>query len=143
MRKSTITTIVVILVIIVGGTALYLASKNDNKPTSNTSSTSGTTPASSTSSDNSNSSSQSEASGKVSMVNMAFTPSQVTINKGQTVTWANNDSVAHTVTVDSGEGPNSQPIQPGESFSYTFKNTGSFQYHCTIHSAMHGTIVVR
>jgi plastocyanin len=74
-----------------------------------------------------------------------FTPSQITIQKGGTVTWTNNDTMTHTVTDDLNNvgGPASGEIQPGSTYSFTFNKTGSFQYHCTIHSSMRGTIVIK
>lgn len=84
-----------------------------------------------------------QRSAEVNITNMMFTPSQVTVVKGTTVTWTNNDKVSHTVVIDHGDGPHSGNISPGASFSYTFQNTGSYQYHCSIHPSMRGTIVVQ
>lgn len=86
---------------------------------------------------------QPTAAGKVDISDMMFTPSQINISKGDTVTWTNSDSVAHTVTADNGNGPNSSPIAPGDKYSYTFTQAGSYQYHCSIHPSMRGTIVVK
>jgi amicyanin len=86
---------------------------------------------------------QSESSGKVTIANMAFSPSQITVNKGDTVTWTNNDSMTHTVTSDTGSELDSGDIQPGSTYSHTFNQAGSFQYHCSIHPSMRGTIVVK
>jgi plastocyanin len=76
---------------------------------------------------------------------MMFTPSQITVAKGGTVTWTNNDNVTHTVVDDLSNvgGPASGDIQPGSTYSFTFNKTGSFQYHCSIHTYMRGTIVVK
>lgn len=98
---------------------------------------------------NSSSSTKSEsnpepgATTTVNITNMLFSPSQVTIQKGDFVTWTNNDSADHTVTADTGNGPKSETIKPGSKYTYTFDETGSFQYHCDFHSAMHGTVVVQ
>jgi len=79
---------------------------------------------------------------EISMVNFSFSPKEVTIKKGTTVTWTNQDSAVHTVTsdmplFDSGD------LAKGKSFSYTFSTAGTFAYHCTPHHAsMTGTIVV-
>ena len=55
-----------------------------------------------------------------------FTPSQISVQKGATVTWTNNDSVAHTVTDDLSTvgGPASGNIAPGSTYSFTFDKTG-------------------
>jgi len=79
---------------------------------------------------------------EISMVNFSFSPKEVTIKKGTTVTWTNQDSAVHTVTSDT---PlfDSGDLAQGKSFSYTFSTAGTFAYHCIPHQAnMTGTIVV-
>lgn len=85
------------------------------------------------------------AGGNVKMTNMLFTPSQISVEKGATVTWNNDDKVAHTVVDDLKNvgGPASGNIAPGQTYSFTFTKSGSYQYHCSIHSSMRGTIVVK
>lgn len=79
----------------------------------------------------------------VSIKNFAFNPSIVTIKSGVAVTWKNDDSVAHQIVSDpSGETFKSQILNPGESFTFTFSNTGSFNYHCGIHPSMKAQVVV-
>jgi plastocyanin len=77
----------------------------------------------------------------VSIYSYAFHPSVLNVPVGATVTWTNNDPVAHTVTSDSGLW-NSGPISPGGTFSYTFTTPGTYTYHCMIHPYMTGEIVV-
>lgn len=72
-------------------------------------------------------------------MNAGFVPTTFTVKTGTQVTWTNNDITDHTVT---GRGWGSQTIKPGASWSYTFNNTGSFDYHCTIHPVMQGTVNV-
>jgi plastocyanin len=78
----------------------------------------------------------------VSIENMAFTPATLSVKKGTTVTWTNNDSVEHTVTADNGVGPNSQSLENGKSYSFKFDQVGTFKYHCSIHSSMQGSVEV-
>jgi plastocyanin len=74
---------------------------------------------------------------------LKFSPSTVTVNVGQTVTWTNGGSIAHTVTFDSGPAF-SQPLNAGATATRTFTAPGTFAYHCSIHGrSMHGTIIVR
>jgi plastocyanin len=83
------------------------------------------------------------ASGQaVTVQNMAFNPATLTIPKGTTVTWTNSDPVAHTVTA-SGGAFNSGHLNPGQTFSHTFDQAGTFDYQCTYHPYMKGTIVVQ
>lgn len=79
------------------------------------------------------------------MKNMMFTPPQISVSKGAKVTWTNNDSTAHTVIDDLSNvgGPASGTIEPGSTYSFTFTKAGSYQYHCSIHPSMRGTIVVK
>lgn len=74
--------------------------------------------------------------------NFAFSPASVTIKTGTTVTWTNDDNVGHTVTSDSGSLMNSPVMVHGQSYSVTFTNHGTFNYHCSVHPMMHGTVVV-
>ncbi len=78
----------------------------------------------------------------VSIQNMQFMPPQITIPAGTTVVWMNQEaSLAHTITSDTGLWDSGE-VQPGQTFSFTFMNPGTFTYHCKIHPFMHGTIVV-
>lgn len=79
----------------------------------------------------------------VNIKNLAFSPSSLTINKGLTVVWTNNDNVAHTVTSDSGNELNSPVINPGQTYSHTFNTLGTYNYHCTIHTFMKGSVSAR
>jgi plastocyanin len=75
----------------------------------------------------------------VSIANMAFSPDQVTIKVGDTVTWTNNDSVPHTVT---GSDFDSGQLAPGATFTHTFAAAGTFDYKCTIHPTMLAKVTV-
>lgn len=85
------------------------------------------------------------ASSAVTIQNFAFSPTPLTIQVGSTVTWTNQDGVAHTTSSDDGSAVSwdSGAISQGGSFSMTFSQAGTFTYHCNIHPYMHGTIVVQ
>ncbi|WP_344021205.1 plastocyanin/azurin family copper-binding protein [Streptomyces luteireticuli] len=84
-----------------------------------------------------------KAATKVTIVNFAYDPSPLTVGKGTTVTWTNNDEAPHTVTSD-GSGPLHSPtFGRGGTYSYTFDSVGTFTYYCTVHPNMHGTVVVK
>ena len=84
---------------------------------------------------------------QVVIASFQFNPASITISKGTTITWTNNDSVTHTIT--SGVYPqsnglfNSGNLAPSQSFTHTFDATGTFHYYCGIHSFMTGTIIVQ
>lgn len=84
---------------------------------------------------------------KVVMKNIQFNPRTITVQKGTTVVWTNEDSVNHDVTKTSGPGPSfssgSGSIGSGGSFKFTFSTPGTIQYRCTVHPGMTGTIVVK
>ena len=78
----------------------------------------------------------------VSMVNMSFSPSNLTVTAGTTVTWTNNDAMDHTVTSDGGLF-DSGNIGAGAKYSKQFSTVGTFPYHCIIHAGMTGKITVK
>lgn len=79
----------------------------------------------------------------ISMYNMSFTPSSVTVSKGSVVKWTNDDSTPHTATSNDASTFNSGTVNAGASYSYTTTVAGTFNYHCTIHgTAMSGTLIV-
>ena len=71
-----------------------------------------------------------------------FNPTTAFVNVGGTVTWTNGSDAAHTVTSDSGSELGSSTLSAGKTFSHTFAATGTFSYHCTIHTYMVGKVVV-
>ena len=79
---------------------------------------------------------------EVSEEGVAFEPAEVTIGVGETVTWTNNDSVPHDVTADSFSSGEPGGMAPGDTFEHTFEEAGTFDYTCTVHPGMDGTVVV-
>lgn len=83
-----------------------------------------------------------ENTNKVAIENFAFSPAAITVKKGTTVTWTNNDSTSHTVTGDQTGGPDSELLGQGKSYSFTFNTVGTFAYHCAPHPQMTGKVTV-
>jgi len=81
------------------------------------------------------------ANQQVTVQGFAFAPASITVNTGDSVTWTNKDSAAHTVTADGGSFDQPLPASGGTA-TITFNTAGTFPYHCTIHPNMHGTVVV-
>ena len=77
---------------------------------------------------------------EVWMSTNAFLPANLEVDPGTTVRWVNNSSVTHHVV--SNTGLFNEILNPGQSYSFTFNNTGSFDYECTIHPGMTGSITV-
>ncbi len=78
-----------------------------------------------------------------------YSPRELAVAVGTTVTWTNDDSVVHTVTSGEVAGNVGEPdgifdsgnMAKGDTFSYTFDTAGEFPYHCTPHPWMTGTVV--
>jgi len=133
MKKALLTVIAV--VIIVAGLVYYFANKNSDNPAMNMPNTSSQTQKSANAT--------AQAADKVVVADFAFSPSDITIKKGTTVTWTNQDSTAHTVTeTDGKDGPKSSDLGRGQSYSFTYGAVGTFKYHCSIHPDMTGTVTV-
>ena len=76
---------------------------------------------------------------------ITFAPQNITVVIGvnNTVQWTNNDTAAHTVTSRPGDPTTfTQVLAPGATFVYTFTTPGVYNYYCTFHSWMHGTVTV-
>jgi len=84
----------------------------------------------------------------------SYEPKELTIGKGTTVTWINEDSQGHTVTsgnpgdtdagalFDSAKDPSGFLIKPGVKWEHTFDVVGEFPYHCQIHPWMTAKVIV-
>lgn len=88
---------------------------------------------------------------QVCMVSLTFSPTNLTITHGSTVTWMNGDAVSHTVTSSSTSTDvfNSGQKAGGSTYSHTFNTAGTYHYYCQNHGAdgnpptgMSGTITV-
>ena len=78
----------------------------------------------------------------VTIAGNQFSPASITVNVGSTVTWANNDTVTHTVTADDGSFA-SGLVKKATSWAKTFATAGTFTYFCEIHPDMTGTVIVK
>ncbi len=76
-----------------------------------------------------------------------YDPEIINVAIGTTVAWNNVDNTVHTVT--SGQAPadadgafDSEMMSAGDVFEFTFKETGTYDYYCSFHSWMVGTVNV-
>lgn len=83
---------------------------------------------------------QEEDTGTIAIRDFAFSPAELEISAGTTVTWTNYDNTTHAIA---GGKFNSGPLEPGNSYSYKFDSTGVYDYSCSIHTYMTGRIVVK
>ena len=72
----------------------------------------------------------------------AFRDPSIVVAVGSTVVWTNRDAVAHTVTAADGSF-DSGLLADCEEFAMTFNQAGSFQYICSLHPSMQGTVTVQ
>jgi plastocyanin len=70
-----------------------------------------------------------------------YSPANFTVKAGTTVTWVNRDSTPHTVTSTNGAF-DSGNMDGGAVYKFTFTSPGTYQYTCTYHAWMKGTITV-
>ena len=73
----------------------------------------------------------------------SFSPSEVTIARGGTVTWSNSSGAVHTVTFSTAGAPLNVASLGSGSAVRTFETTGTFHYDCANHSGMSGSVVVQ
>jgi len=77
------------------------------------------------------------------IADFSFQPQTINIKSGDTVVWTQQDGAPHTVTAVSGpESFDSGTMGKGQTFSHTFNTPGTYEYKCSIHSSMEGTVVV-
>ena len=78
----------------------------------------------------------------VSIKGFAFAPSKVVAAVGDTIAWANEDIVVHTVTADTARW-DSGDLANGRRYRLVASRKGTFDYHCELHPNMKGTLVVQ
>ena len=77
---------------------------------------------------------------KVTIDNFTFSPAELKVKVGDTVTWTNHDDIPHTV-VSAGKF-RSKAMDTDNTFSFTFTAAGEYKYFCSLHPHMTGTIKV-
>lgn len=128
-----------VVVFIAGGVALAINSKGEDEMAGMESHNSGNGQASSSSDQ-----SAAVSTTQVEIKDYAFGPATIKVKVGDTVTWTNQDSDRHDVVDDdsSADGPKSDLLSKGESYSFTFKKAGTFNYHCSPHPYMKAKVIV-
>jgi plastocyanin len=138
LRVALMSVLLVALVVLVGCSGSSSGGATSVPPAGGSTSSGGSGSSGASSSSGGTSSSGSA----VSIANFAFSPPSLTIKAGQTVTWTNNDSVAHTITADDNSFDSGQ-VAPGATYQHTFAKAGTVSYHCSIHPSMTANITVQ
>ena len=81
--------------------------------------------------------------GARTLTTTAYSPNPLTVSVGTTVTWVNNDTIAHTATSNTAGIFDTGTIAAGGQASKQFTSAGSVSYHCTFHPGMVATINVQ
>jgi plastocyanin len=81
-----------------------------------------------------------DAAATVAVSDMSFSPDAVEIDAGEAVTWSFDDRMAHDAAFD--DGPASPKLKRG-TWERTFEQPGTYDYICTLHPNMTGTVTVR
>lgn len=78
----------------------------------------------------------------VTIADFTFDPATIEVAVGDSITWTNEDSTAHTATVEDG-GPDTGSLAGGASGTLTFDEAGTYTYRCSFHpGSMQGEVVV-
>lgn len=77
----------------------------------------------------------------VHMKDFAFTPAAVHVRAGETVTFVNDDSEAHTVRAADGSF-DSAGMETGQRWTHRFRTPGTYAYFCELHPYMRAVIIV-
>jgi amicyanin len=80
---------------------------------------------------------------KITIDNFTFTPPEMTVPVGATVTWINHDDIPHSVVAGDKKTFRSRALDTDQSFSFTFASAGTFDYFCGLHPHMTGKVIVK
>ncbi|MBE8523896.1 cupredoxin family copper-binding protein [Amycolatopsis sp. H6(2020)] len=83
------------------------------------------------------------ATQQVMMQGYAYSPAALTVRVGDTVTWMQHDEAPHDVVTTSAPVAFRSPqLSAGQSWSYTFRQPGTYQYYCSVHPDMRASVTV-
>lgn len=79
----------------------------------------------------------------IAISGMQYNPAQMEIKVGESIIWTNQDAAPHTVTAKDGISFASTTLSQGATFKHTFSKAGRYDYYCTYHPNMSGTVIVK
>ena len=80
--------------------------------------------------------------GQITIDSFRFSPQNITVKAGATVTWTNKDDVPHTI-VSTTKKFRSGVLDTDGKFSFTFSDPGTYEYFCSVHPQMMGKVIVQ
>lgn len=78
----------------------------------------------------------------IEIKDFAFNPQTLTVKSGETITWVNRDEEPHTVASVGKKFQKSSALDTDQKFTITAGAPGTYEYFCSVHPKMTGTIVV-
>ena len=79
---------------------------------------------------------------KIEIKDFMFNPMKITVKSGEKITWINRDEEPHTVVSVGKKFPKSSGLDTDQEYSITVGAPGTYEYFCSVHPKMTGTIVV-
>jgi plastocyanin len=79
---------------------------------------------------------------RIEIKDFAFNPQTLTVKSGEKVTWINRDEEPHTIVSVEKQFKKSTALDTDQEFTITAGAPGTYNYFCSVHPKMTGTIVV-
>ena len=79
---------------------------------------------------------------RIEIKDFAFNPQTITVKSGEKVTWINRDEEPHTIVSVGKQFKKSTALDTDQEFTITVGAPGTYDYFCSVHPKMTGTIVV-
>lgn len=83
------------------------------------------------------------STGDVTIRGFAFGPGRITVPAGKSVTWVNDDTSPHQVTITTGSAVRGPVMTRGQAYTHAFPTPGVYDYICGLHPQMKGQVEVR
>jgi plastocyanin len=78
----------------------------------------------------------------IEIKDFAFNPQTLKVKSGEKITWINRDEEPHTVVSVGKKFQKSSALDTDQEFTITAGAPGTYEYFCSVHPKMTGTIVV-
>jgi plastocyanin len=79
---------------------------------------------------------------KIEIKDFMFNPQKITVKSGEKITWVNHDEEPHTVVSVGKKFQRSSGLDTDQEYSIVAGAPGTYEYFCSVHPKMTGTIVV-
>jgi len=83
-----------------------------------------------------------ESKASIHIDNFTFTPRDITVKRGTTLTWFNDDDIPHAIAAND-KTFRSKAMDTEQKFAFTFSEAGTYEYFCSLHPRMQGKVIVK